>query len=209
MGWSLTQEKIDDLLKKKGEKHKELKQLKEKSPSMLWNDDLDEFLEKLQEVEDKEIADQAESKPAKGAKGKKKTFKQETMASPSGISVAVKISDELRKKVVAAVAAKNRKASENNPVKKLEKDIVVSDDEFDGMINDKEKRKSLGEKLGFTPEKKERPAAAPKAKNGYGSSDDEFDAMVKKETPEKKNGAGNGNANSDSDSEFGAPPPAK
>ena len=33
--------------------------------------------------------------------------------------------------------------------------------------------------------------------------------MVKKETPEKKNGAGNGNANSDSDSEFGAPPPAK
>ena len=51
------------------------------------------------------------------------------------------ISDELRKKVVAAVAAKNRKASKNNPVKKLEKDIVVSDDEFDGMINDKEKRK--------------------------------------------------------------------
>ena len=58
-------------------------------------------------------------------------------------------------------------------------------------------------------EKKARTAAAPKAKNGYGSSDDEFDAMVKKETPEKKNGAGNGNANSDSDSEFGAPPPAK
>ena len=59
-------------------------------------------------------------------------------------------------------------------------------------------------------EKKARTAAAaPKAKNGYLSSDDEFDAMVKKETPEKKNGAGNGNANSDSDSEFGAPPPAK
>ena len=57
-------------------------------------------------------------------------------------------------------------------------------------------------------EKKARTAAAaPKAKNGYLSSDDEFDAMVKKETPEKKNG--NGNANSDSDSEFGAPPPAK
>merc|ERR1712008_440611 len=108
---SLTQEKIDDLLKKKGDKHKELKLLKEKSPSMLWDDDLDEFLEKLQEVEDKEIADQAESKPAKGAKGKKKTFKQETMASPNGIRVAVKIPDELRKKVVAAMAAKNRKAS--------------------------------------------------------------------------------------------------
>ena len=59
-------------------------------------------------------------------------------------------------------------------------------------------------------EKKARTAAAaPKAKNSYLSSDDEFDAMVKKETPEKKNGTGNGNANSDSDSEFGAPPPAK
>ena len=58
-------------------------------------------------------------------------------------------------------------------------------------------------------EKKARTAAVPKAKNGYLSSDDEFDAMVKKETPEKKNGAGNGNANSDSDSESGAPPPAK
>ena len=39
------------------------------------------------------------------------------------------------------MAAKNRKASKNNPVKKLEKDMAISDDEFDGMVNDKEKRK--------------------------------------------------------------------
>merc|ERR1712203_1105648 len=75
--WSLTQEKIDDLLKKKGDKHKELKKLKEKSPSMLWNDDLDEFLEKLEEVEEKEKTEQAEAVTGKAGKGKKKTFKQE------------------------------------------------------------------------------------------------------------------------------------
>ena len=59
---------------------------------MLWNDDLDEFLEKLEEVEQKEIADQAEAVTGKAAKGKKKAFKQETMASPHGIRVAVKVS---------------------------------------------------------------------------------------------------------------------
>ena len=51
---------------------------------MLWNDDLDEFMEKLQEVEEKEIADAAEGETGKAKKGKKKTFKQETMASPNG-----------------------------------------------------------------------------------------------------------------------------
>ena len=60
---------------------------------MLWNDDLDEFLENLDVVEQKEIADAAEGTDGKkAAKGKKKTFKQETMASPNGIRVAVKVS---------------------------------------------------------------------------------------------------------------------
>merc|ERR1712204_34257 len=108
-----------------------------------------------------------------------------TMASPSGIRVAVKISDELRKKVVAAVAAKNRKASKNNPVKKLEKDIVVSDDEFDGMINDKEKRKSLGEKLGFTPEKKE--TKPKKEKSAPGSATSSVKGSPTKKGGKKKN----------------------
>merc|ERR1719273_31238 len=92
------------------------------------------------------------------------------MASPHGIRVAVKIPDELRKKVATAMAAKNRKASKNNPVKKLEKDMAVSDDEFDGMINDKEKRKSLGEKLGFTPEKKETKPKKEKSAPGSATS---------------------------------------
>merc|ERR1712223_2077916 len=55
--WSLTQERIDELLQKKGEKHAELKRLQEKEPEDLWNDDLDEFLIKLDEVEAKELED--------------------------------------------------------------------------------------------------------------------------------------------------------
>ena len=62
---------------------------------MLWNDDLDEFLEKLEEVEEKEKTEQAEAVTGKAGKGKKKTFKQETMASPHGIRVAVKVSIKL------------------------------------------------------------------------------------------------------------------
>ena len=62
---------------------------------MLWNDDLDEFLEKLEEVEEKEKTEQAEAVTGKAGKGKKKTFKQETMCSPHGIRVAVKVSIKL------------------------------------------------------------------------------------------------------------------
>ena len=56
-----------------------------------------------------------------------------------GIRVAPRIPDELRTKAAKAVAAKERK--ESKVAKKLEKEIVVSEDEFDGMVNDKEKRK--------------------------------------------------------------------
>merc|ERR1719232_1094613 len=152
--WSLTLEKIDALLKQKGDKHKELKVLKEKTPAMLWNADLDEFLVKLDEVETKEKEDAASAGNSKaGKKGGKKTAKMETAPSPMGIRVAPKIPDELRKKVASAALAKERKGSK--AAKKLEKELKEEPYEFDNMLDDKEKRKSLGEKLGFTPEKKE------------------------------------------------------
>merc|ERR1712008_624146 len=90
-----------------------------------------------------------------------------------------------------------------------ETDSDESEDDENGVVSDSADGASDFADDPAPREKKARTASAPKSKNGYGSSDDEFDAMVKKETPEKKNGAGNGNANSDSDSEFGAPPPAK
>jgi len=170
--WSLTKEKIEELLKKKGDKHAELKKLQQKEPADLWNDDLDEFLVKLEEVEAQEREEAVAAGGNKASKGKgKKNLKVEALPSPMGIRVAPRIPDEMRTKAAKAVAAKERK--ESKVAKKLEKEINVSDDEFDGMVNDKEKRKSLGERVGFTPEKKEKKAKA-----------------AKKDSPTKKGGKG-------------------
>lgn len=55
--WSLTAEKIEELLRKKDDKHKELEDLKRTSKEELWERDLKEFLTKLDEVELKERED--------------------------------------------------------------------------------------------------------------------------------------------------------
>merc|ERR1719412_1637570 len=163
--WSLTKEKIEELLKKKGDKHAELKKLQQKEPADLWNDDLDEFLVKLEEVEAQEREEAVAAGGNKASKGKgKKNLKVEALPSPMGIRVAPRIPDEMRTKAAKAVAAKERK--ESKVAKKLEKDIVVEDDEFDGMVNDKEKRKSLGERIGFTPDKKTKQKAAAGSQKG-------------------------------------------
>ena len=49
--WSLTKERKDDLIKKKEEKHHELKVLRDMSKEDLWRRDLNEFMDKLDEVE--------------------------------------------------------------------------------------------------------------------------------------------------------------
>ena len=45
--WTLTQEKKDELLKKRDEKLQELKILQAKTPAMLWKEDLNSFLEEV------------------------------------------------------------------------------------------------------------------------------------------------------------------
>ncbi len=52
--WSLTAEKIEELVRKKDDKHKELDDLKRTSKEELWERDLNEFLKKLDEIEAKE-----------------------------------------------------------------------------------------------------------------------------------------------------------
>merc|ERR1719495_3105862 len=80
--WNLTQEKIDELCKKRDEKRQELNELKATSKEELWRRDLREFLAKLDEVEEGERMDDeeggggsGEARPAgkpKGLKGKSK-----------------------------------------------------------------------------------------------------------------------------------------
>ena len=45
--WTLTKEKKDELLKKRDDKLAELKILQSKSPSALWKEDLDAFLQEV------------------------------------------------------------------------------------------------------------------------------------------------------------------
>ena len=179
--WSLTQEKKEELIRKKKEKKAELEKLRGTTKEDLWIHDLEEFLEKLDEVEQKEREDASAviQGKAKGGKGKK-GLKMEAMPSPQGIRVAPKIPDELRIKASKAAAAKDRKV--NKIAKKLDRDLKEDPaDEFDDMINDKDKRKSLSEKLGYTPEKKS-PAKPRKTATATAS-----DGTPKKKGGKKKN----------------------
>merc|ERR1711997_550349 len=72
--WNLTQEKKEELLRKKQEKHQELNNLRATSKEDLWRTDLTEFLQKLDEVEQKQLEDQ-QGQP-RGKKGAKKGTKK-------------------------------------------------------------------------------------------------------------------------------------
>ena len=104
--WNLTQEKIDELCKKRDEKRQELDELKATSKEELWRRDLQEFLAKLDEVEEGERRDDEEGgggssetrsvgKP-KGLKGKGKgkvgvVVKADTLPSKHAIRVEPKV----------------------------------------------------------------------------------------------------------------------
>merc|ERR1719495_2688726 len=101
--WNLTQEKIDELCKKRDEKKQELDDLKATPKEVLWRRDLQEFLAKLDEVEEGERRDDEEGgggsgearpagKPTKGLKGKSKgkvgtVVKADTLPSKNAIRV--------------------------------------------------------------------------------------------------------------------------
>ena len=191
--WNLTKEKKDDILKKKNEKHQELKHLRETSKEDLWRKDLKELLAKLDEVEQKEAEDDmAQMNKAKGlpkGKGGKKAMKMEVLLpSPAGIRVQPRIPDELRKKAAAAATAKARKG------KKAEEssDIKIEKDEFDMMCDDDELNKSLSERVGVATKDFKKSSVTAGAKRKKKEEDDDDDGSPKKKkksttsTPPKK-----------------------
>ncbi|XP_059098598.1 DNA topoisomerase 2-alpha-like [Tigriopus californicus] len=149
--WSLTKERKDDLLKKKDEKHQELRHLRDMSKEDLWKKDLSEFIEKLDEVEAKELEDQksgvSKDKALKGM-GKKKKVKEEALPSPVGIRIIPRIAEELKNKAAKAAAAKTKKGEKLD--KKALKETEEEKDEFDFMCDDKDMNRSLSEKLGLS-----------------------------------------------------------
>ncbi|GIY81259.1 DNA topoisomerase 2-beta [Caerostris extrusa] len=112
--WSLTRERKDELLKKRDEKIKELNDLKSKSPSDLWRNDLKEFVEELDKFEKEQKEDDVgTSKLKKKTTGKKK-LTDEDKPSPFGERVNPQIDEDFKKKwekkpTVPGEAKKGRK----------------------------------------------------------------------------------------------------
>ncbi|RZF39640.1 hypothetical protein LSTR_LSTR001161 [Laodelphax striatellus] len=166
--WNLTKEKKDALIKKKDEKLQEYRILQAKTPNDLWIADLDMLLEKLDEYEAKERAEMAgvkvEGAGGKGAKGgakggrNKKVLANDYLPSPIARRVAPVISEEVKKKVEKAAAAKENKGK-GRARKKLNDEEM---DEFDLMSE--KNQKSLTERLGNSPKLIEKKLKAKKEK---------------------------------------------
>uniref|UniRef100_A0A8I5ND77 DNA topoisomerase 2 n=1 Tax=Papio anubis TaxID=9555 RepID=A0A8I5ND77_PAPAN len=95
--WSLTKEKVEELIKQRDAKGREVNDLKRKSPSDLWKEDLAAFVEELDKVEAQEREDILAGMSGKAIKGKvgkpkvKKLQLEETMPSPYGRRVIPEI----------------------------------------------------------------------------------------------------------------------
>ncbi|XP_044767164.1 DNA topoisomerase 2 [Coccinella septempunctata] len=146
--WMLTEERKNELLRQRDNKVHELNILKSKTNADLWSDDLNQFLEKLDEIEEKERKEEAgtNAKDAKKVVGKKKINLQETMPSPMGRRVAPVITDDLKKKIQAAIKSKETRSKKGT---KKENIASADEDEFDALVQNS--NKNLKEKLG-TPE---------------------------------------------------------
>ncbi|KAB7496963.1 DNA topoisomerase 2-alpha [Armadillidium nasatum] len=149
--WTLTQEKKDELLKKRDEKIHELETLKKKSPSDLWLEDLDAFLKELDRVEQIEREEESGSnkKEAVTKTGKRKKLIAEVMPSPAAERIVPVIDLEMKKRAekAAGVAEKTKRTRK---LKTEPKGKEVVKDEFDLLLEDKTS-KPLSERLGMSP----------------------------------------------------------
>ncbi|XP_071112129.1 DNA topoisomerase 2-alpha-like isoform X2 [Haliotis cracherodii] len=152
--WNLTKEKKDELCKQRDAKAVELEKLRRKSPSDLWEEDLETFLHALDAVEEQERNDEEISrnvKPKSAKPGKQKARKmpiQETMPSPMGRRVVPRVDSAMKIKATKEAAKKSRM--------KEKKELKLEDDDMDIKMEDNasEEPKSLAERLGATKIKK-------------------------------------------------------
>ncbi|XP_067621307.1 DNA topoisomerase 2 isoform X2 [Eurosta solidaginis] len=151
--WMLTEEKKNELLKQRDQKLSELAALKAKTVQMLWLDDLDDFEKKLNELEERERLEElgVNKKQAKALSAKSKALagtlkkraakggNEDIFPDPNGIKIEFKVTDEMMKKISAAVAVASRpkvkKEKGEKDTKAGAKGIKSEDvDEFDAMV---------------------------------------------------------------------------
>ncbi|KAL1489498.1 hypothetical protein ABEB36_014382 [Hypothenemus hampei] len=208
--WMLTDERKQKLLQQRDVKLSELEVLRRKTPSDLWREDLDTFEQKLDEVEEKERKDetlhtQKDKKPElftqTKAKGKRK-LALETMPSPMASRILPTISEDMKKKIQAAVKIKEGKGKKTSKLDLSEE----MEDEFDLMLKD---NKTVAQKLG-TPEEVEKKVrkkkgAAVGVADRYKQTKLNFEKKsngVPKKKAKKKQDFENSNSDEDSDDEF-------
>ncbi|XP_075378864.1 DNA topoisomerase 2-alpha [Mycteria americana] len=135
--WYLTKEKKDELCKQRDNKEKELENLKRKSPSDLWKEDLAVFVEELDAVEAKQIQDEMAGftgKPlnVKGGKTKvKKAQLSEVMPSPHGVRVVPRVTAEM--KAEAEKRTKRKIKTEKNEFDENQEENTSGDKEPSGL----------------------------------------------------------------------------
>ncbi|KAJ6666465.1 hypothetical protein lerEdw1_020188 [Lerista edwardsae] len=122
--WCLTKEKVEAIIKQRDAKVKELTDLKRKSSSDLWKEDLAAFVEELDKVEAQEREDilaGMAGKPIKGKVGKpklKKLHLEETMPSPFGRRIVPQITSAM-KADASKKLLKKKKASQSGDLDTL------------------------------------------------------------------------------------------
>ncbi|KAF5921828.1 hypothetical protein HPG69_013002 [Diceros bicornis minor] len=130
--WSLTKEKVEELIKQRDAKGREVNDLKRKSPSDLWKEDLAAFVEELDKVEAQEREDILSGMAGKAIKGKvgkpkvKKLQLEETMPSPYGRRIVPEIT--AMKADVSKKLLKKKKGDLDTTAVKVE-----FDEEFSGI----------------------------------------------------------------------------
>ncbi|GCB74640.1 hypothetical protein scyTo_0003731 [Scyliorhinus torazame] len=123
--WYLTKEKKDELLKQRDVKEKEVKDLKQKTPTDIWKEDLAAFVEELERVEMEEKNDEVShiSKAVKGKGGKGKIRKlqiEETMPSPQGRRVVPRVTTAMKVEATRKNIKKKGKSETDSLAVKME-----------------------------------------------------------------------------------------
>ncbi|XP_070584241.1 DNA topoisomerase 2-beta isoform X3 [Erythrolamprus reginae] len=188
--WWLTKEKVEEIIKQRDTKGKELNDLKRKSSSDLWKEDLAAFIEELEKVEAQEREDVLAgmtSKPIKGKVGKpkmKKLHLEETMPSPFGRKVVPQITSAM-KADASKKLLKKKKGDLDTSAIKLEFDEEFGGTPIEGVGEEllntsgpviktpkpKRERKELSTRVRRTPSATKTSAKKVKKRNPW--SDDE------------------------------------
>ncbi|XP_069504951.1 DNA topoisomerase 2-beta isoform X2 [Ambystoma mexicanum] len=146
--WSLTKEKIDDLIKQRDAKGKELNDLKRKSPSDLWKEDLAAFVEELEKVEAQEREDILAGFQGKAVKGKvgkakiKKMQLEETLPSDFGRRIIPEVTSAM-KADASKKLMKKKKGDMDSLALKMEFDEDFGMTSVDGGLDDSQSTNPL------------------------------------------------------------------